>query len=174
MNELRLVAPTVDFKEEYIDMLNDWKTSGEKLVPWVLSFDSSDFSTMVKNLEDYSQGIGVQEGYVKHTTYWLVNMQNRVLGAVNIRHRLNEYLSNIGGHIGYGIRPSDRKKGYATEMLRLSLKVARNIGIEKVLITCDKDNIASARTIIKNGGILESEGIDNKVAFQRYWIDLKS
>lgn len=112
------------------------------------------------------------DGFVECSTYWLVNKSNRILGAIDIRHRLNEFLLFRGGHIGYGIRPSERKKGYSCVMLSLALKQCEIIGIPKVLITCLKNNIGSAKTIIKNRGILESEDIDNGEIFQRYWINL--
>ncbi len=172
MEGLRLVKPSVGLEHEYLDMLDDWKKSGEKLVPWVLLFDTSNFPSMVEMLEGYSKGIGLKNDQVEHSTFWLVNDDKRILGAVNIRHRLNDYLIRIGGHIGYGIRPSDRRKGYATEMLRLALEIVKSMGIEKVLVTCDKDNIGSVKTIIKNGGIFESEDLDEGVLFQRYWINL--
>ena len=84
------------------------------------------------------------------------------------------YLRDFGGHIGYGVRPSERRKGYATLMLRLVLDKARAMGIERVLITCDKDNLASARVIQKNGGVLDSESYSEqaKRVTQRYWIEL--
>jgi predicted acetyltransferase len=82
-------------------------------------------------------------------------------------------LADRGGHIGYGIRPSERKKGYATEILRQALDIMKDLNINKVLITCDKENIGSAKTIIKNGGILESEGVSDESVFQRYWIDME-
>lgn len=100
MNELRLIKPTVDLEFEYLDMLEDWKKSGENLVPWVLRFDTSDFLLMVKKLDGYSRGIGLIEDQVEHSTYWLVNKESRILGAVNIRHRLNDFLLRAGGHIG--------------------------------------------------------------------------
>ena len=94
-------------------------------------------------------------------------------GAVNIRHYLNDSLLKEGGHIGDGIRPSERRKGYATEMIRLALTECKKLGIEKVLMTCDKDNIGSARSIIKNGGILENEFVNSEGNIeQRYWISL--
>lgn len=93
---------------------------------------------------------------------------------IDIRHRLNEFLLNFGGNIGYSVRKSERRKGYATEMLKLALKKCIELNIKKVLITCNKDNIGSAKTIISNGGILENEIFDpddNKMT-QRYWITL--
>ena len=91
----------------------------------------------------------------------------------NIRHYLNDYLLNYGGHIGDGIRPSERGKGYATEMIRLSLSECKKLGLDKVLMVCNKSNIASAKTIIKNGGILENEfTTEDGKTYQRYWIYL--
>lgn len=99
--------------------------------------------------------------------------RNILLGAVNIRHYLNDYLLKYAGHIGDGIRPSERRKGFATEMIRLALIECKKIGIDKVLMVCDKSNIASSKTIIKNGGILENEFVDeNGVIQQRYWIEI--
>ena len=99
--------------------------------------------------------------------------RNILLGAVNIRHYLNDYLIKYAGHIRDGIRPSERRKGFATEMIRLALIECKKIGIDKVLMVCDKSNIASSKTIIKNGGILENEFVDeNGVIQQRYWIEI--
>lgn len=98
--------------------------------------------------------------------------RNIFVGAVNIRHCLNESLLFDGGHIGDGIRPSERRKGYATAMIKLALLECKKIGITKVLMVCDKDNIASAKSIIKNGGILENEIYSDGVLQQRYWINL--
>lgn len=173
MAGLRLLSPTIELKDAYLSMLDEWREIGEKLVPWILEHDPSDFPLLLEKLEGYSRGIGIGEKFVPHSTYWLVDRNNRVVGAVNIRHRLNDFLLDRGGHIGYGVRPSARRKGYATEMLRLALKVARDMGIERVLLVCDKENIGSAKTIVNNGGVLDSEGIgDDGKVIQRYWITL--
>ena len=95
-----------------------------------------------------------------------------MVGAVNIRHDLNDYLLKYGGHIGDGIRSSERRKGYATEMIRLALEECRKLGLTRVLMTCDKNNIGSAKSIIRNGGILEDEVLEEGVIKQRYWISL--
>jgi predicted acetyltransferase len=173
MSEVYLIKPNIRFEEEYLDMIHEWEKSDEKFTPWVLNFDTSDFAAMVEKLEELSRGIGVSPNSVESSTYWLVDENNRVLGAANLRHRLNESLADRGGHIGYGIRPSERKKGYATEILRQALDIMKDLNINKVLITCDKENIGSAKTIIKNGGILESEGVSDESVFQRYWIDME-
>ena len=171
-NTIALIKPTIDLKDEYLDMINDWIVHKEKLNPGTLKLDSTNFTLMIEKLDGFTKGIGVDENHVDHSIYWLVD-NNRVIGAVNIRHRLNDYLLKFDGHIGGGIRPSDRSKGYATIMLSLSLNIARDMGMDRVLITCNKDNIASERTIIKNCGVFESEEIeDNGNIVRRFWIEL--
>lgn len=97
----------------------------------------------------------------------------RIVGLLQIRHELNEHLTRIGGHIGDMVRPSERRKGYGSEQIRLALGKCRELGLERVLVTCDKDNIASARTIQKNGGVLENELLDEDgLVKQRYWIEI--
>lgn len=98
-----------------------------------------------------------------------------LVGMTNLRHRLNDYLLTYGGHIGYSVRPSERQNGYATQMLRLTLEKAKERGIEKVRICCDHYNVASAKTIRANGGVLEDEQFDSSdgTLTQRYWIQNK-
>jgi predicted acetyltransferase len=153
-------------------MREAWKKEDIKTIPWSVNLDAEDFHQLVETLNGYSSGIGLEDGYVECSTYWMINKSNNILGVVHIRHRLNEPLLYRGGHIGYAIIPSERRKGYATKMLSLALDVCKAMGISKVLITCAKDNIGSAKTIINNGGILDSEGIDEHKVFQRYWIEL--
>ena len=126
---------------------------------------------MVEKLRGFSKGIGIFPNFVEHSTYWLVNSEKKILGVANIRHRLNGKLRKRGGHIGFGVCPSERNKGYATEMLKLALEKARDLGITKALLTCDKSNVASARVIRKNGGRLDSEEVLEDHMIQRYWID---
>ena len=171
MKNMRLIKPDINYKDEYLDMLFEWKKSGEELVPWVLNLDCTDFNSMVEKINGWSNGAGLPDGFVECSVFWLVN-NNKLIGAIDIRHRLTEALTFRGGHIGYGIRPSERKKGYASMMLSLGLKECKELGLSKVLITCSKRNVGSYKTIINNGGILDSEDIENGVMFQRYWITL--
>lgn len=121
-----LLTPTTDLQEEYLDFYIEWKDSGETMIPWVISKNPANFPAMVQELLDAHNGINIPETWVPDSTYWLVTNNNRIVGAVNIRHSLTEHLFNAGGHIGYGIRPSERRKGYATKLLALSLEKRRN------------------------------------------------
>lgn len=107
------------------------------------------------------------------TTYFTVRkVDNKIVGSIQLRHELNDVLRNSGGNIGYGICPSERGKGYGAKQLSLVLDKARELGIPRVMISCDKTNIASAKTAVKNGGKLECESFDNERLVQIYWIDL--
>ncbi|WP_070119365.1 GNAT family N-acetyltransferase [Bacillus marinisedimentorum] len=168
-----LAKPSMELEEAYLSFYREWKDSGENMVPWVISKDPEDFEAMIRSLEDQAEGKGLPEGWVPDSTYWLVGEDMKVLGAVNIRHSLTEQLKNAGGHIGYGIRPSERRKGYATRLLALSLEKAGEIGIGKVLVVCDEDNIASAKTIQNNGGVPDDDYVeeDGNIV-KRFWIDV--
>lgn len=107
---VRLIKPTAELQEEYLSFYLDWKESNEPIVPWVVSKDPADFAGMIRFLEDNEQGKDLPDGYVRNSTLWLVTETNRIVGAVNIRHELNEKLLESSGHIGYGIRPSERQK----------------------------------------------------------------
>ena len=112
-------------------------------------------------------------GWVAATTYFAVE-DGRIVGTIQIRHELNDMLLKTGGHIGYGVRRSERGRGHATRMLALALKKCGTLGIERALVTCDGDNIASARVITKNGGVLENEVLEpGGNAVLRFWIDIK-
>lgn len=168
-----LLTPTTDLQEEYLDFYNEWKDSGETLIPWVISKDPSNFSAMIQELLDAHNGINIPEAWVPDSTYWLVTDNNRIVGAVNIRHSLTEHLFNAGGHIGYGIRPSERRKGYATKLLELSLEKTKELNITKALVVCDEVNTASEKTILHNGGLRDEDFIeeDGNVV-RRFWIEL--
>lgn len=173
---LKLIKLTKEYEKQLVEMIDEWKEDQERnhtnRSPWaIFKNDPHDFGYYLEHLEVKE----ASDGKVPDSTFFLLDTErNRLLGAVNIRHYLNDALLKDGGHIGDGIRPSERRKGYATEMIRLALAECRKLGIDRVLMVCDKDNIGSARSIIKNGGILENEftGEDGNIE-QRYWIDLR-
>lgn len=168
---MKLVEPDIKFKDEYLEMMDDWRSTGEPLVPFCLKYDATDFEEFVKLTNSFKK---VQDkGFVHHSTFWLITDDDKIAGVSNLRHYLNENLLLEGGHIGFGIRPSFRRKGYASKILALTLLEAKKLNIDKALVTCDSSNIASARTIIKNGGVLWKEHLYKGILKQNYWIDIK-
>jgi predicted acetyltransferase len=172
LEQSKLITPTTALQIEHTEMLNEWLRTGEKIVPFSLKPYTADFNEYIKHLIERSKGIGIPEHFVPNSTFWLVNINNKILGTVNIRHRLTDFLLKEGGHIGYGIRPSERKKGYATKILELALLEAKKLGINKALVTCDSDNIGSKKTILKNNGIYyQTNTVEGKEKLG-YWIDI--
>lgn len=169
MERIKLVLPTPQYKEKLMDYKREFIENGD-------SMDGSAGLRNANSFEDWYSALceeTLRPGLVPSTTYMAISTDdNRLIGMIDIRHSLNDYLLNFGGHIGYSIRKSERKKRYATEMLALGLKECKKLNIEKVLITCDKNNIASAKTIINNGGQLENEISQEDRITQRYWINL--
>lgn len=171
--KLKLIKLTYEYFEELKDMIDEWKEDQERNhtnhSPWaIFKNDYHNFSYYLDNLEVKES----KEGYVPDSTFFLLDQErNILLGAVNIRHYLNEFLLNYGGHVGCGIRPSERRKGYGTEIIRLGLIECKKLGIDRVLIVCDKDNYGSKKAIINNGGELENEYVDERGRVNlRYWI----
>ncbi|MCP8971316.1 GNAT family N-acetyltransferase [Ectobacillus ponti] len=168
-----LVKPTTELQAEYLAFYQEWKNSGEPFVPWVIGKDPSDFAAMLQSMRDSAEGKGLPDGWVPDSTYWLMTADRTVVGAVNIRHRLTEGLLHAGGHIGYGIRPSERRKGYAARLLELALGKTKELGIDRALVVCDADNTASERTILKNGGVRAEDYIEEDGnVIRRFWIQL--
>ncbi len=168
--KLKLVKASAQYERQIKDMLEEWYRSGEKIVPYAIRrSDHHDFSHYCENLEVKDTGGGL----VPDSTFFCLDEdRNIIVGAVNIRHYLNEALLLNGGHIGDGVRPSERRKGIATKMIALALEECRRLGIVRVLMVCDKENIGSAKSIQNNGGVLENEVVVNGITEQRYWIEL--
>lgn len=168
---LKLIKASPEYKRQISDMLDEWYGTGEKIIPYsIRRIDYHDFEYYCENLEikDASGGL------VPDSTFFCLDTDRSiVVGAVNIRHFLNESLLLNGGHIGDGVVPSERRKGVATAMIGLALEECKKLGIERALMVCNKNNIGSAKSIINNGGVLENEVIVDGVTEQRYWIDIK-
>lgn len=131
--------------------------------------DGMSWSKYLVLLEDQRLGRNLPADRVP-ATFLIAEAEGHLVGRSSIRHELNDFLFNVGGHIGYGVRPEFRRRGYATEILRQSLTIIYGLGVKEVLVTCDDDNVGSAAVIESQGGILE-----NKVEFEgslkrRYWI----
>ena len=117
----------------------------------------------------------IPEGLVPATQFVCVRESDgRIVGMIQVRHRFNDYLREYGGHIGYSVRPDERRKGYASRMLALTLPYCRELGLTRVMISCLVENEGSRRTILKNGGVYDSTVHEPKENFdlQRYWITL--
>ena len=166
---IRLVKLSEEYQPQLVEMMQEWCEAGEKIVPYAIrKNDYRDFRYYLDNLEIKEE----IDGKVPDSTFFCLDVDRNIfVGAVNIRHYLTEEMLVNGGHIGDGIRPSERRKGYATAMIGLALEEAKKLGIDRVLMCCDKENIGSAKSIMNNGGILENEVVVNGVTEQRYWIE---
>jgi predicted acetyltransferase len=129
------------------------------------------WSSYLAALESQRRGDDLPDGLVP-ATFLVADVDGELVGRTSIRHRLNEYLAREGGHIGYGVLPPHRRRGYATEILRQSLVIARAEGVDRVLVTCDEGNVGSATVIERCGGVLESviESQSGEAPKCRYWI----
>lgn len=168
--DLRLVKASESNRELICEMMDEWCAAGEKIVPYAIrKVDYHDYEAYMESLEIKEDGGRL----VPDSTFFCLDAdRNIMVGAVNIRHYLNDGLLLNGGHIGDGVRPSERRKGIATAMIGLALKECKKLGIERVLMVCDKENVGSAKSIMKNGGILENEIDVDGIVEQRYWIQL--
>ena len=177
MENLKLILLNNDYKLQYLDFIKecekDIKSNGFECCIPISTKETVDDDIMV--LMNRNKGINLPKGWVQDSVFWMINeFNNNIIGIVSIRHRLNENLKFRGGHIAYYIRPSKRNKGYATKMLSFAIEYCKeNLDMDKVLITCSKNNSYSIKTILNNGGILHSEDVDNNEIIQRYYINLK-
>jgi predicted acetyltransferase len=169
--DLTLRLPRQDEEEEFL-------RAHRATSPEVLGFlhyykEGMPFSCYLELLADQERGVNLPPNHVP-STFLFAFVATRIVGRVSIRHSLNEFLWRVGGHIGYVVVPEFRRRGYATTILRQSVQIAREkLGIGRILVTCDDDNIGSIRTIEKNGGILENviSGPDLDKPKRRYWFD---
>lgn len=177
MENLKLVIPSLEYKNEVMAFLEEVNLI-DSGYPWQYAGMSrlencNSYEEWIKDKENEKNGINLPNGYVPASTYLLVRTNdNKVIGICNIRHTLSDFLLNYGGHIGYTIRPSERRKGYGIIQLEKALEKCNDLNIDKVLITCNEENIASAKTIEKCYGEYENTVHKGDKILRRYWISL--
>ncbi len=171
-----LVKPDLVFFDQYNDMMKEWCESGTQIAPWFLNepFDTQEeFAKFIKML-DMCKNASEDSPYASTSSFFVIDEQGHLIGATSLRHYLTTEGLNSWGHIGYGIRPSERNKGYAVCSLKLMLEQAKAKHISKVLIGVHESNIYSWKAVEKCGGILENtvfvSGDDEPV--RRYWVDV--
>lgn len=167
-HKVKLVEPSEKWESAFLEMAAEWSVSGETRYTAALN----DFPAYLRKIEDGRSEIQPADR-VPRTEYWLED-GGKIVACVRLRFRLTAELEQEGGHIGYDVRPTMRRLGYGTHLLRLALPVLRQHGIRRVRITCDEDNIASAKIIERNGGVLCGTGISHESGktVRQYWIEL--
>ena len=176
-NMLELIIPSNEYKEQVMNYREVFLNNNE-------SFDGCAGLEECNTYEewiDFDNRLSKKYGksYVPSDVYLGIRKSdNKLVGIIDIRKGLTDFLYNFGGNIGYSVIPDERRKGYATEMLRQVLTKCKDMNINRVLLCCDKENIGSVKTIIANGGVLENEVIDEvnltkSGTIQKYWISLK-
>lgn len=158
--------------EEAVRLLTDkWRLFGGRMNPGLLRQFTGNYTEWMEYIDDRSAGRNIGEE-VPQTLFFLKDSNGTILGAVSLRHFLNHTNIVDGGHIGYGICPEYRGNGYGSLILNLALKKLKEMGITKVLVTCDSDNIPSQKVILHNNGVLENQTLDEDgIEINRYWID---
>ena len=159
MDTIKLVVPCKELESEALAYRQEHFDCDEMIINGSSLFDKIEsYNEWLLHVGRYSDKETVQPDWVTGSVFFGVReSDNRIIGVIDIRHELNDFLKEYGGHIGYAVRPSERRKGYATEMLRLALDFCRNLELDKVMVGCYKDNFPSVRTIEKCGGVLEKE-----------------
>lgn len=170
-NRAELIVPSVEYFSSYVEAIKEYEQNN------VQTYDFSNPSQcdIFDKFQCYRTGSNIPENHVPSNYYWLIE-NGEFIGEVSIRHKLTDELLRRGGHIGYGVRHSRWNKGYGTELLRQALLKAKSINLYDVLITCNDDNIGSAKVIEKNGGLLENK-LENvvegkQILTRRYWIHI--
>ena len=174
MEGLYLKFPSIDEKEKWFEYIKEYRMDNPNAKPLGCTEDLN-YEQWLNTIEKESKGIDLLEGRVPSTVYFLMN-NDRIIAHISIRHNIdNDFLRLYGGHIGYGVRPSERRKGYATIMLHLALIKCNELGIKDVMISCKESNIGSVKTIENNLGI-QKELIyieDQQMNFKKYWINVE-
>ncbi len=177
--DLKLILPTKKYSAQIEKYKQDFLRANSSF-DGTNTLKTDDIDTWLKRCNDHRHGFNLPEGFVPATQYVCIRKaDDKLVGMLQIRHKLNDFLLNFGGHIGDSIAVDERGKGYGKQILRLGLQKCKNMGMKKVLITCKDDNVASRKCILACGGKFEDkrqlsdpQNKDNGVVLERYWIQL--
>ena len=173
MERLFYERPTLERKDDAIDYINEHLKYNSN-INGVGSLDKylDNYEGWLVKLEEDKNRQPTEERVPGETFFLVRESDNKIVGMVNIRWTLNKRLRESGGHIGYGIRPTERRKGYNKINLYLALEYCQNHGIDRVMLTCDKENVASSKTMLALGAKFEKEQIYDGDLEENYWIDI--
>ena len=167
---ITLVQPSEKYLTSYMEAYEEYEKNGIT----TYHLDNARQYDIFEKYENYRLGRNLKPNRVRADYYWLVDEEKAYfIGEISIRHTLSEALRKCGGNIGYGVRVGEWGKGYGTQMLTLALEKAQGLGLERILITCDDDNFASARVMEKNGFVLEDKILYEGTLIRRYWKTLE-
>lgn len=175
MEEFILIRPDIEYADQITEYRNEFIASGDSMDGTGMLRETESPEEYIKICRDYENPEKTPSHLVPATQFFLIcKSNNRLLGMLQVRHCFNEYLEKFGGHIGYSVRPGERRKGYAKRMLQMALPFCKELGLDKVLITCISGNEGSERTILANGGVYESTVYepDYNADLKRFWITL--
>ena len=175
MRKIFLAKPDLTFFEQYNDMMEEWVNSHTQIAPWFLDRPIAtieEFAELIRMLDNCEHGI-VDKRFATTSSFFVIDENGKLVGATSLRHYLTVEGYQTWGHIGYGVRPSERRKGYAVQMLKMMLELAQEKKIYKVLIGVHDGNIGSWKTVEKCGGVLENTVLvlNDEEPIRRYWID---
>lgn len=174
MDEIKLKKPTIEYADDIMKYRQEFLIQNDNLAGCGSLKNCLSVDEWIKSIDMLENEETCPKDMVTSSLYIAIRLtDNRIVGITDFRHHINHPILSVwGGHIGYSVRPNERNKGHAKEMLRQNLKNCKNYGLDKVLITCAYDNIASEKTIIANGGNFEKEIYVDGNKMKRYWIQL--
>ena len=175
MEDFILIRPTSEYASQIVEYRQEFLDAGDSMDGTGPLRRTSNPEKYIQICLDHEDPLKVPSHLVPATQFFFIRKSdNKLVGMIQVRHRFNDYLEKYAGHIGYSVRPSERRKGYAKEMLRMVLPFCREIGIDKVMITCIDGNIGSEKTILANGGVYEStiHKPNENEDLKRFWITL--
>lgn len=155
MKSIRLIRPTLELKEKAIEFRQEFFDNNEMIINGSELLDKTEsYEEWLKSVTDNTDIKTVDPNWVVTDTFFAINEENTVVGIIDLRHTLNDFLKDFG-NCGYSVRPSERGKGYATQMLHQVLNVARNVGLSEIHLSVERGNAPSVKTLTKNGGVYE-------------------